>query len=102
MSLDPLVRAAGATPFRALALLQPLLVVSIVYIHGLRGAGDTRVPLLITLVGVLIRLPLGYYFGIVQGLGLLGAWMGMFGDMLWRAAAAFVRFGRGRWMTTVV
>lgn len=102
MSVDPLVRAAGATPFRVLALLQPLLVVSIVYIHGLRGAGDTRVPLLITLVGVLIRLPLGYYFGIVQGLGLLGAWMGMFGDMLWRAAAAFVRFARGRWMTTVV
>ena len=78
------------------------MVVSIVYIHGLRGAGDTRVPLLITLIGVLIRLPLGYYFGIVQGLGLLGAWMGMFGDMLWRALAAASRFLRGRWLATEV
>ena len=78
-------------------------MISIVYIGGLRGAGDTRFPLLITLCGTfLVRLSLGYYFGIVLNGGLLGAWMGMFGDMFWRAGASFLRFLRGKWLTTKV
>lgn len=102
MSLDPLVRAAGVAPFQVLALLQPLLVISIIYIHALRGAGDTRVPLMITLIGVLIRIPTGYYFGIVLAGGLMGAWMGMFGDMIWRAIGASARYMSARWLTTKV
>ena len=102
MSLDPLVRAAGVRPFQVLALLQPCMTVSIIYIGGLRGAGDTRFPLLITLLGVLIRIPTGYYFGIVLGWGLIGAWMGMFGDMIWRSMSATLRFVGGRWLTTRV
>jgi putative MATE family efflux protein len=102
MSLDPQVRAEGTGPFRILALFQPLLVTSIVYIHGLRGAGDTRFPLLITLVGILIRLSAGSIFGLVLHGGLLGAWMGMFGDMCWRAGAAAVRHTRGKWVHTRV
>lgn len=102
MTLDPLVRAAGAGPFRVLALFQPLLVVSIIYVWGMRGAGDTRFPMLITLAGVPIRLVLGYYFGIVEGLGLLGAWTGMFADMIWRALASSIRYFNGKWLTTKV
>ncbi len=102
MTIDPLVRAAGIEPFRVLALFQPLLIISIVLIHALRGAGDTRVPLLITILGVLIRLSVGYYFCIVAGWGLIGAWMGMFGAMAWRATAAAAYFLSGRWITTRV
>lgn len=102
MTVDPLVRAAGVIPFRILAVMQPLLVMSIVFVHALRGAGDTRVPLLITIVGVFIRIPVGYYFGITAAWGLLGAWMGMFGDMVWRAMAASLRFVNGRWVSTKV
>ena len=103
MSKDELVRAEGVGPFRILALMQPLLVISIVYVGGLRGAGDTRFPLLITICGaVLVRIPLGYYFGIVLGWGLLGAWIGMFGDMIWRALAVAARYADGRWLTVKV
>ena len=102
MSNDALVQDAGPGPFRVLALLQPCMAVSIVYIGGMRGAGDTRFPLFITLVGVVIRLSLGYYFGIVLGGGLMGAWMGMFGDMIWRAVASTTRYIRGRWLMTRV
>jgi len=103
MSADSLVQAAGVRPFRILAMLQPFLVISIVYVGALRGAGDTRFPLLITIVGtILIRVPVGYYFGFVEQWGLLGAWMGMFADMLWRACAAALRFGRGAWTKTQV
>lgn len=102
MTVDTLVQATGAGPFRILALLQPFLVASIVFVGGLRGAGDTRVPLLITVVGVSIRMAVGYTFGIVLGWGLLGAWMGMFGDIIWRAIAATIRYVNGRWLTTDV
>ena len=103
MSADPMVQAAGVRPFRILAMLQPFLVTSIVYVGALRGAGDTRFPLLITVVGtIFIRVPVGYYFGIVEQWGLLGAWMGMFADMLWRAGASTLRFGRGAWIRTPV
>ncbi|MHC4696364.1 MAG: MATE family efflux transporter [Planctomycetota bacterium] len=99
---DPLVQEVGVGPFRILALLQPLLVISIVYIHGLRGAGDTRFPLLITVVGTLLRVALGAFCGLVLQGGLLGAWAGMFCDMTWRALAASLRFQRGRWIHTKV
>lgn len=103
LSADPMVQAAGVRPLRILAMLQPFLVTSIVYIGALRGAGDTRFPLLITIVGaIFIRIPVGYYFGIIEQWGLLGAWMGMFADMLWRAYAASVRYARGAWIRTRV
>lgn len=103
MSADTLVQEVGTKPFRYLALLQPLLATSIVYIAGLRGAGDTRYPLLISLMGAFcIRVPLGYLFGIVLNGGLIGAWMGMFGDMIWRAIAATIRYHRGSWVHTRV
>lgn len=102
MSVDPLVRAAGAEPFRLLALLQPFLALGIVYIWGMRGAGDTKFPMYISVMGVPIRLSLGYYFGIVQGWGLLGAWVGMFGDMIWRACAATHRYFGARWLATKI
>ncbi len=102
MSTDTLVQAAGAGPFRILSLLQPCMVVSIIYIGGLRGAGDTRSPLVITLLGAVIRLAVGFYFGIVKQWGLVGAWSGMFADMLFRAVAAAVLYLSGRWLTTRV
>ncbi|MCO6438869.1 MAG: MATE family efflux transporter [Phycisphaerae bacterium] len=102
MSSDPLVREAGTAPFRVLFVLTPALVVSIVYVGGLRGAGDTRTPMLITIVGITLRLAVGYLGGIVLQMGLLGAWMGMFTDMIWRAIASSVRYFRGKWLQTRV
>ncbi len=103
MSNDEIVRAAGAGPFRLLAVFQPILAMSIVYIGGLRGAGDTRVPFWITLTGIVfVRLPMGYFFGIVCNGGLIGAWAGMCGDMIWRAATSTIRYTGGRWLTTRV
>lgn len=103
MSDDPRVWAVGVSPFRIVALFQPLMVVSIVYIGALRGAGDTRFPVFISFVGSLVlRVPVGYLFGVVLDGGLLGAWIGMFADMIWRAAAATVRYLSGKWLKTQV
>jgi putative MATE family efflux protein len=102
MSVDPLVRDSGIGPFRILAFFQPCLVLSIVYIGGLRGAGDTRFPLLITVIGTIIRIGLASFGGLILNGGLIGAWLGMLGDMTWRALASSLRFYRAKWVHTQV
>ena len=76
----------------------------------LRGAGDTRVPVLFTLIGFfVVRIPLAYYlsldsfeapyFGSIQGLGkgLYGCWMAMSADILVRGIFFMLRFAHGAW-----
>jgi putative MATE family efflux protein len=98
MHTEPAVVEIGIAPFRLLALFQVPLVWSIVYVFALRGAGDTRFPLVFTLIGtLLVRVPAAYVCGIVLKGGLYGAWIGMCGDVALRAVFALVRFSRGRW-----
>lgn len=98
MHNDAAVRSIGAPALRLLAFFQIPVVLSIVYTHALRGAGDTRWPLLMSCIGVIgIRLPVAYLCGIVLDGGLIGAWIGMCGDLLLRAVLAFGRFASGRW-----
>lgn len=97
------MREVGPPALRLVAFFQIFLITSIIYVGALRGAGDTRFPLLLTIVSVgLVRLPVGYFFGIVLNGGLVGAWIGMCSDMFIRAALAALRFARGRWTRTQV
>jgi putative MATE family efflux protein len=97
------VAGIGVPALRCLAFFQVPLALMIIYTNALRGAGDTRWPLLFTIVGMLcVRLPFAYLGGIVLHGGLLGAWTGMFGDMTCRAVLSTIRFARGGWQKTVV
>lgn len=97
------VAPIGVPALRVLAFFQVPLALMIIYINALRGAGDTRWPLLFTVVGmIIVRLPTAYLFGVVMDGGLLGAWIGMFGDLTIRAVLSTIRFSRGRWVKTVV
>jgi MATE family multidrug resistance protein len=103
MHSNPQVVEVGIPAFKLLALFQIPLVVGTIYVHALRGAGDTRYPLWINLFGIfVVRLPLAYLFGVVLGGGLFGAWIGMCSDLGARAVMASVRYLRGRWIKTVV
>ncbi len=103
MQEDSLVNFVGPPAMRLLAFYQVFLTTSIVYVGALRGAGDTRFPVLLTIVSVgCVRLPLGYLGGYVLEWGLMGAWMGMCGDMTVRAVLAALRFGHGKWLHTKV
>lgn len=97
------VATVGIPAFRLLAFFQVPLVMLIVYEFALRGAGDTRSPMLVNVSGVLlIRLPLAWYFGIHLEGGLIGAWIGMCADMLLRAVMVTVRFLGRKWLKTRV
>lgn len=103
LSSDPAVWTCGVIPLMWLAPFELALAPINVYVGALRGAGDTRVPMLISAIGLgLIRLPLGALFGIFLAGGLLGAWIGMFVDLVVRAGLLAWRFQSGRWKRTQV
>ncbi len=107
--------AAGVPVLRLVAFAMPFLASTIVFTSALRGAGDTRVPVLFTWIGFfVVRIPLAYWLtlpsftlgplGTVPGLdlGLFGAWLAMFADLVVRGVFFFHRFARGRWRSQVV
>ncbi len=97
------VVAVGTFPFRVNALFQLPLALSIVYTSALRGAGDTKFPLLAHVIGIFgVRLPLAWWLGVVMQLGLLGAWIAMSADVVVRAVLLLWRYRRGGWLRTEV
>lgn len=103
MNDAPEVAAVGVPAFRVLALFQMPQAMGLVYIYSLRGAGDTRTPMLITTLCVYgIRVPLAWLGGLVLDGGLLGAWAGMFADVTMRSLLAFLWYSTGKWVRTEV
>jgi MATE family multidrug resistance protein len=100
---DPQVIALGTMPLRMVGLIQPLLAATMIFAGGLRGAGDTRYPMIINGGAIwLLRLPLAYLLALVLGWGLPGAWAALVLDMSLRGVLNFLRFRSGRWKTIKV
>jgi putative MATE family efflux protein len=106
---QPIVEA-GVPVLRLVAFAMPAVACTIVFAYALRGAGDTRVPVLFTWIGFLIvRIPLAYFFTLEEldlgvlgvwpgcGWGLFGAWLAMFADLMVRGGFFLARFASGRW-----
>jgi len=97
---DSAVLEAGAIVIRMSALQQPVLAASFVFAGALRGAGDTRATMLITITSIWgLRLALAYVFGIVLGWGLFGAWLAIWCDFAFRSTMFYLRFRGGAWQT---
>lgn len=108
-SQQPIVRE-GVPVLRLVAFATPAMACAIIFTYALRGAGDTRVPVVFTWVGfLLVRIPLTYFlalpfvdlgdWGRLPGcdLGLFGAWLAMFADLMVRGGFFFLRFLSGAW-----
>jgi Na+-driven multidrug efflux pump len=97
---DPDIITMGQSALVVLALSQPFQAVAQVTAGSLRGAGDTRFPMLSSFLGVwLFRLPFSYLFGPVLGWGLTGIYVANVLDGAARATATVLRFRTGRWRT---
>ncbi|MBN1935276.1 MAG: MATE family efflux transporter [Anaerolineae bacterium] len=69
----------------------------------LRGAGDTRTPMVVTLIGTFFfRVPITYLSALTLGGGLRGLWLGTVIDWSMRALVMCVLYLRGRWKTVEV
>jgi putative MATE family efflux protein len=116
---EPIIRA-GVPVLRLVAFAMPPLASMIVFTQALRGAGDTRVPVVFTWIGFFaVRIPLAYVlslnefyltlpgellsweFGPFHGLGhgLYGCWLAMIADLVIRGVFFFFRFLHGGWQT---
>ncbi len=85
---------------RVLALAQPLMAADSTLGGALRGAGDTRFPLLTVLIGFYgARLGFAWLAADVFHVGLVWIWGALLGDYLLRAALKGWRFRSGRWKT---
>ncbi|MEW6545418.1 MAG: MATE family efflux transporter [Bacillota bacterium] len=97
---DPQVTALASSALRIAAVSQPGLALYAVLAGALRGAGDTRWPLYLTLVGIWgVRLSLGYLGAIILPLGLYGIWGAIACDQWTRAILVTFRFRSRRWQT---
>ncbi len=95
---DPQILDNAVWCLRIVALSQPFLAGVMGFAGGLRGAGDTRRVLLVTMIGIWgVRLSLAYLFAIVLGYGLIGAWVAMTIDLIIRGSLLFFRFKSGHW-----
>lgn len=106
---EPIIEA-GVPVLRLVAFGMPMLASCQIFTFALRGAGDTRIPVLFTWIGfLLVRIPLAYvlvldqldlgWLGTYPGanLGLFGAWLAMCTDLLIRGLFFLARFASGRW-----
>jgi Na+-driven multidrug efflux pump len=104
------VIAMGVPVLRLIAFAMPFLASAIIFTNALRGAGDTRMPVVFTFIGFLVvRIPLAHFlaleqidlgpFGVWTGLnmGLYGAWLAMLADISVRGSLFLARFASGRW-----
>jgi putative MATE family efflux protein len=114
-SSDPTAQLAGQL-LPIVAIGMPCFATLSIFSGTLRGAGDTRWPLIVTFVGLIgIRIPGAAYLAWEHvsipwlglsiagcGLGVQGAWYAMLLDVLVRSLLISTRFFSGRWKSQLV
>ena len=97
-SKDPAVIALGNTVLRMVACSEPFYGVSIVIEGMLQGAGKTKVPFVVNILGMWGVRILGTWICTTQlGMGLVSAWGCMIGHNLLLFALFLVYYLRGTW-----
>ena len=97
-SPDPAIVDLGARALLVAAVAQPFMAFATVMGMGLRGAGDTRTVLSVTVVAAVgVRLAATYLFAVTMGLGLVGVWMGSTADWVCRSILLGAAYARGKW-----
>lgn len=93
---EVLALASVAVALSALEL--PSLAFYMIYSGALRGAGDTRSPMIVSLIGsIVLRVSMVWLLAVGLRMGLAGVWIGTAIDWLGRAVIVYVLYRRGRW-----
>ena len=95
---DARVIALGGIILIIIACTTHVQTAQVVYSGCLRGAGDTKFVALSSFISIgIIRPGLSWILCFPCGLGLVGAWLGLFGDQFLRMIFCMTRFRGGRW-----
>jgi Na+-driven multidrug efflux pump len=100
---DPEVIEHAAMFIRVVAYCQPGMAAYFTLSGALKGAGDTRSPLMITLLGMYcFRIPGAWILTEYFDVGLFAIFALLIGDYIIRIICILARYGRGRWLDTKV
>ncbi len=95
---DPVVLSLTANVLKLIAFVQPFMASTFVLAGSLRGAGDTKWNMYITMAGVWgVRVVTAYFLVLRMDMNLYGAWIAMALDMVARAILVNLRFKAGHW-----
>ncbi|MBM7578524.1 MULTISPECIES: MATE family efflux transporter [Jeotgalibacillus] len=79
-------------------IFQPFLAVVLILTGVFQGAGNTKFPMYLTGFGMwLIRTSFVYLLTVQVGWGLLGVWIAIGLDIIFRAVVLLVQFSRDKW-----
>jgi len=102
-STDPTVVRLGLQTLPVAALAQPFMAIAVVAAASLRGAGDTRSVLLVTVAcSVGVRLLACWLFALRLDMGLAGVWLASALDWMVQSVALAAVLLVGRWRKLVV
>ncbi len=95
---DPEVIYWGTYCVMIAAFEQPTIAVTYILAGALRGSGDTRWPMYVTVFGVWVfRMPVIYLCVHVWGLSIVSVWIVTAVDFLLRSLVLWGRFRKGEW-----
>jgi Na+-driven multidrug efflux pump len=87
----------------SLITMPTLWALSFIIPSGLKGAGDAKYTLFVSIFGMwAFRITLGYIFGIPLKMGVMGIWLGMYVDWFVRGILFYTRLKRGKWKKNIV
>ena len=94
---DPAVWPLTVTYLQILALSQIHMAWEIVFEGAFTGAGDTVPPMIVSIVGAVVRVPLAYALAVWWGVGIAGIWWTMTLTTLAKGTVMLFWFRLGRW-----
>lgn len=69
---------------------------------SLRGAGDTKAPMVVAAIGLWgVRIPLAFFFSRTLEMGIMGVWVAMTLDLFVRFTLSAIRYLSGSWKERV-
>ena len=100
---NPVLIEMGVPCLKLAAFVQPVMAICDAMAGSLRGAGDTRTPMLAAMIGPgIVRLFFCWFLAFELDMGLFGIWVGTSLDWLVRLVFLTIMFKRGRWKRIAV
>ncbi len=95
---DPIVHGNIIFIMRIMALAQPLVAITLIITPSLQGAGDTKIPMIYTLVGIWLFRVLGCYVLVHRmGYGVTAVILTVYLDLFIRSFLLILRYRKRRW-----
>jgi putative MATE family efflux protein len=94
---DPQMMTSAVYYLKIVALAQVMMGFEIVLEGVFSGAGDTVPPMIVSIVGTAIRIPLAIVFANMLGFGYTGIYWAITASTIIKGVAIFIWFSVGKW-----